>query len=1111
MRTAWIPLLVMVFSAQAGWAQVRRDPSYKDRPYMLAREPDLDNLAKKAFALLREGQALDGAAILQKVIAQDPREAVSSLDLDRGTGLLEEIRRKVRDLPRETRLALEKALSPGAEPLLKRGLASGDRALLEEAVRRFPGTSYEARASWILGAAALEAGRAWEGASWFRRCLEVSPADGAAALGLGLCRVLQGFPPGRLAGLDQASLAGREYGRKELLSLLSALPPLLHDPRPWPAACATGRLMSPPPSLLTLGWQQPLDLSKERFRGYPILPVTDGDQVFLCTGDTAKSIDLLTGRVTWSYTAPKLWEPTKPKKNVLGLVSAQGMLAPPRGLVLAGALCGRAFICPLRVGRTGSDASFRAISISASLPVRRLFAFDAATGKVLWRHASPELEKIRSISGGWNTAGPPLGKGERIYVPLVDYGQTVSVYVGCFSARTGEPIWRTRICSGQLRLNMFGNMTTEFVASPLTLREGVLYGSTDLGVAFALEAGRGEVKWLAFYDSIRPPDKQYTDELYPSIGIKGFWGANAPLVMGDQVLFAPPDAREAFALDRRNGKILWRLRPDLAQLKRGTALRYVLGARKGRIYIQGRGVVAVDPAMRRGRRLLSGAVRIVVPPERMASNATPLDLIPRGGLSRDNIYTVTKEGGIGVWNLDGSASPVMARSRSAGYGLFGREAARVGNVLVVPGIFLTAGRTLLSAFLSVEDIVARTRDALEKNPGDPNLVQALASALLKRERPGDLEKAAGLLKKLLDSPGLPSSLRLRTRVSLRRALLAQAGNALEAGRMEEAVSLSKEAVAVSPPGPMELEARVLLAEMLEEAGKTDEWIGQARELVRKYPKERIQLPKGGEETVGPWYLSRIARLLGGKRETAPMAVAAWRRIFEEFPSDTIEGKPCKDLANAAIATLLKKFGPAVYKEVEARAEALLASRKKSTEPAGILRAVVEHFPNSKAARRALHTLADEAARMGRLDDLLKGLNAAPLGRRTPGFLRRLAEAARVAGNLWLARALFDKLASQYADEVSDYPPDKGATFARAAARLAPSPTPPETAGSPLPPPEGSWPGFPSWAGPSRGCSGPSLSAPGAPASPWFSPFRTGSSRDPLRPTGTLSPAICGPA
>ncbi len=1018
---------------------------------MLALDPDAENLVRKAFALLGEGQVLDGAALLARVVAQDPRETVTAVDLDRGVGLLEDLRRRVRNLPPDTRRKLEKVLGAQGEPLLARARALGDRTLLREVVRRFPGTSFEARASWILGALALEEGQAWQAGSWFRRCLEIAPADGAAALGLGLCRVLQGFPPGSLPGLVRVSWGGNVFGRKQVFPLLRKVPPLLRDPAPWPSFSGMGRLMPPPPSLLTPGWQQPLDLSGEIFRGFPVFPVTDGNQVFLCLGDRAESIDLLTGRVVWRYTAPKLWEPTKPKKNVLGMVSARGMLAPPRGLVLAGTLCGDTFICPLRVGKTGSDASFRSISISASIPVRRLFAFDASTGKVLWHHASPELEKIRALSGGWNTAGPPLGKGDRVYVPLVDYGQTVSVYVGCFSAKTGEPLWRTRICSGQLRLNMFGNMTTEFVASPLAYREGVLYGSTDLGVAFALEAERGEVKWLAFYESIRPPDKQYTDELYPSTGVRGFWGPNSPLVLENQVLFAPPDAYRAFCLDRRTGKLLWRLRPDLDQLRRGTALRYILGEKGGKVFFQGRGVVEVDPRLRRGRRLLSGAVRVLVPPDRMGSTTTLLDYIPKGGLSRDNIYTVTKAGGIGVWRMDGSAAPVMIRSRSVGYGLFGRNAARVGNVLVAPGIFLTAGKTLLSGFLSVEDIVARTEAALGKRPDDPRLLHALASALLKRERPGDLERASDLLQRLLALPGVPPALRIRTRLSLRRALLARAGKALEAGRVEEAVTLAGKAVSFSPPGPMELEARVFLADTLEKAGRTAEWIAQARSIVRRYPKKRVQLPGGGEETAGPWFLSRIALVLGKKKETAPEAVAAWRRIFEEFPRLTLQGKPCRDAAARAIAGLIRRFGPQVYQAFEVKARALLATGKRKTDPSGVYRAVVERYPNSRAARLALHALADEAARRGKMQDLLRGLDFAPLGRRTPGFLRRLAQAAKVAGNLWLSEALFRKTAQEHGDEKSDYGPDGGSTYSRVAARFAPHPPHPGDSRLSLPP------------------------------------------------------------
>ena len=41
---------------------------------------------------------------------------------------------------------------------------------------------------------------------------------------------------------------------------------------------------------------------------------------------------------------------------------------------------------------------------------------------------------------------------------------------------------------------MFGNARSEFAAAPLALHDGVLYGASNLGVAFAIEAATGDLR-----------------------------------------------------------------------------------------------------------------------------------------------------------------------------------------------------------------------------------------------------------------------------------------------------------------------------------------------------------------------------------------------------------------------------------------------------------------------------------------------------------------------------------------------------------------------------------------------------------------------------------------
>lgn len=1038
--TAVLSLLAPPAEGQSG------PPEVQERPFMLSRDRELETLIQQAEELLARNRPDAAAALLSRIQRTRPAGVVVPLDLDRSEGLLTRVRRTFSRLPREQAAALEEAVRSDARPLLERGLLRRDPELLAETAARFPGTRFAAQARDALAGLALERGRAAEAAAWYRRSLEEDPADGVAAAGLAIARALQGQAPAPLPAGTKVLFGGLEEDGEALLARLDALPPLLADPRPWPDFGGSGRLMAEPPPLMSLTWEQPLEGPDDPSQDSVLHPVTDGSRVFLCPGREALALDLFTGRRLWSYTVKQSTGPEAPRARFFRLRSDEAPAPPPAGLALAGTLAGGLFICPLQVGRLGTDSQFRQIRITTSFPVRRLHAFDASSGALVWRHSSPEGEALREMIGGLDVAGPPIGSGEHVFVPTVDYGQTVSAYVCCFEAATGRLLWRTRICSGQLQLNMFGNPTREYAASPLALHEGVLYGSTNLGVNFALEAHTGEVRWLGFYESSRPPDMAYQDHFRFRQEQEAPFGANAPLVLDAAVLFAPADSEAMIALDRMSGAPVWRLPARLTVAGSAFEIRYILGALGGEIYCQGNGVLAVNPERRRGRGLLGSALRIVLTPERLGTPGIPPSRLPRGGLAQATLFTINQLGGLCLWDLQGAASPIMRASRDLGGRFFGREAIRVGNLLAAPGVLLAVGNRLASAFLSLEHILSRAETELRQRPLDPELSLTLASVLLHRDQPGDLARAEEILEKALALPTASGERAGRIASTLRRVLLARVGTLLAQGESSQAEALARRAVAISPQGDAELEARLLLADLLDKAGKAEAWRAEAAAILEAHEFQEFKF-QGADapERVGPRLLVRLARSEPEDAAGAARALAWWRRLLEGFSADLVQGRKARDLAAEEIARLLARHGRGLYGPWEERARALLDRGRTTGEPE-LLRRIVTFFPNSLAAAEALRLLVDNAAAEGDLGLLLEEVRNAASGRGQPGLQHRLAEAALAAGNPWLARALFLRLAALPPGLLADFGPDAGRPLAEAAVRRCPTaPAPGEAA------------------------------------------------------------------
>jgi hypothetical protein len=209
-------------------------------------------------------------------------------------------------------------------------------------------------------------------------------------------------------------------------------------------------------------------------------------------------------------------------------------------------------------------------------------------------------------------------------------------------------------------------------------------------------------------------------------------------------------------------------------------------------------------------------------------------------------------------------------------------------------------------------------------------------------------------------------------------------------------------------------------------GDTAAYLAELDAMVAAHGNATHSFADAGEMPVAAYALWQRAR-----RAAPAAAVAACQELIERFPSVTFAGAHAREFAIARQRELIAEHGEGVYRAIEARAAEDLAAAGREPDA---LRTLTLRHPNSAAARTAAGVLMDLAVERG---DVLAAAEAfgKALGEAAPatGVLRRMAEAARRAGNRALAQRIAARLVAQHGRVRSDFAVDGGRTFAEALA------------------------------------------------------------------------------
>ncbi len=972
-------------------------------------------------------------------------------------GAAHRVRERLFELPAEARALYVERHGAEAEAALGAARARGDSAALAAIARRWPLTPAAERAWWCLGDLEHEAGRpeqatwAWSRAAAARLAdPRVAPRDAAGWSAARAALAERGVLDAGLASrVDRALATARADARPVTTSAGLRLPG---------GAEASG----PPPGPDNDAWPAPYRLPWHPLlttpRGDGLFGARNGDRLYVSTGLRVLSLSAFGGELVWDSGEPPGWAGLS---DIDRSDRFEGV--DPQAALLAPAATDDVVVAALQVPFMGVRIEdFQRIRITTPIPDRRLFAFDARTGRKLWDHAPPPGWDGESgdLARRMSCAGAPVISGRRVVVPMVRMQGRIDLHVACFDLDTGALAWSTALISGQRELNMFGRAEREFCAPPVRVEGDRLIVATQLGAIAALDLFSGEILWETLYEQIPLPRTRE----FRATERKRYW-RNCPPVVSDGVVIAVPyDSKHLVVLDLETGAQAWYR--DAAWIHRqinapSDSVDVLLGAEGRTIYLGGDRVVALEaPGGLRSQQRLR--VRWSWPNDDVARYR-----IGRPVLCADRVLVPYDTERVELSLEDGRAIATIAWPGGDGG----------GNLLVAPGELYTVSTSQVRGVFEWEALLARARAQLAEAPRDATRTLALARLLQGRAGAdwgrglGDAARARwaeartvlerGLAQGASESRTvLEAELALALRGEARvRAQLADAAGALTLLRRAKPLAQSTTELCDT----LREEIGILRERRAPERG---ELFAALDELARACEGETLRValsdlrdsaatglrprlvPVGPEAADGAveipvplWVLLERATVNAEIGDVAA-EFADLHAILALHADVALPLETAGDAASERILALLAAGRRDGYEAFEARARAALDAARAGRDGAALAR-LARQFPGSAASREANDALLALALERGDLAGLARILDAelpenadaSRAGPRETHLLLHLAAAAGRSGNRELSAHLLRALAAAQPDHTPGVPGLPAAPLAQTAAAL----------------------------------------------------------------------------
>jgi outer membrane protein assembly factor BamB len=780
-------LLIIAFVSQ-------EDDSQQGNTAHVKAYPECDQLVARASSLAEAGRYVEALAIYEDALEKHP-DSVVPLDKTRAIGMREYVLGRIAAWPEEGQAACRRRTDPPANHCFQGAKRSRDIDALELLIEQYPYSSVVDDALGLIGNLHLDAGENERAAAALSR-LQFPVA--MARLGLAWARSGRKKLVAELARRAKQEHPGAtiRVGEKEALlsdhlerlaagmdEERSAAPPLAlpawemlgGDPSGSRLA-ESGVKPTKPAWSDTIGLPR-LDGDEATFlqRGRALLPTAEYRPLFPFVSDGVLYVHngiALSAYNLFARTADRLWQFRVPPP-------AGEVMFDDRTIFAPAVHDGRVF-ANLITAVGGAEDQLGFVRVKFPFSRRALFAFDAATGKLLWNVGGKlhgdTLEEIATFPTG------PTTEDGRLYIGAIKQKRSTDLfehYVLCIDAATGKILWSTFTASGGTEINLFGNSTREAMGSPVAVTEDSVFVSTNHGVIAALEKKTGRLRWTWRYLQlpVRP-----TRNVHVTKNPLG-WVNSPPVAARGIVVVTPTDSPCLYALNARTGLLVW-------ERLRGRDVRVIYGVKDATLVLGGERLEFCD--IRTGR-----------PTDATAS--PDIGATGRGVVAEDGIYVPCRDM-LRKVGWDGRWIETASRRWTGGIG-------DGGNLVVVDGALVVATQETIQVYFDRRDQEKEIREALERDPDNPALLYRGAIRYLQS---GATDPAATLLARavgIMAKSSRPENERFTHAVRKRLfAVTMEGGRAeLQARRLAEAGRRFAAARSCAVDAPSRIEASLACA------------------------------------------------------------------------------------------------------------------------------------------------------------------------------------------------------------------------------------------------------------------------------------------------------------
>jgi len=276
--------------------------------------------------------------------------------------------------------------------------------------------------------------------------------------------------------------------------------------------------------LISQAQERRVRLDSESGQHMRMIPSVCDDLVYVNDGLTVAAIDRYDGGVAWRYRSETNLTPA----SIVTVHTSpwDSMTVSPNGVAVS---------------------NVYAVSIvwnqqpnEGRLEPTRLGCFDRMTGEVLWSRLPEEYDG--DFDGGAFVGLPVIQEGF-VFVGVRRLAQQLgSDYLVAIDVASGELVWKRYLVSSEV-----GRGWSPLPCVQPVWSDGVVYVNSPLGCVAAIQASRGEVRWLEVYRPISDT----------SLSIDPLaWAFDAPLVTRVGLFSMTPDRQAVVLLDPHDGERL---------------------------------------------------------------------------------------------------------------------------------------------------------------------------------------------------------------------------------------------------------------------------------------------------------------------------------------------------------------------------------------------------------------------------------------------------------------------------------------------------------------------------------------------------------------------------